>query len=72
LVSATHGITEQQAVQHWYNILDKELKTLVCNEALRPEEPPTLKFVCETSERIEINLLEEKATMGFLKRAEKP
>jgi hypothetical protein len=34
LITATHGVTEQQAVQHWYNILDKELKTLVRNEAL--------------------------------------
>jgi hypothetical protein len=34
LISATHGITEQQAIQHWYNILNKELKTLVRNKAL--------------------------------------
>jgi hypothetical protein len=59
-------------VQHWYRILDKELKTLVCNEALRLDEPPTLRFVFETSEQIEINLLVEKAAMGFLKREEKP
>jgi hypothetical protein len=67
-----HGVTEQQAVQHWYSILDKELKTLVRNEALQMGEPPSLRFVFETSERIEINLLEEKAAMGFLKREEKP
>jgi hypothetical protein len=72
LISAIHGVTEQQAVQHWYNILDKELKTLVRNEALRLDEPPTLRFVFETSERIEINLLKEKAAMGFFKREEKP
>jgi hypothetical protein len=72
LITATHGVTEQQAVQHWYSILDKELKTLVRNEALRMGEPPSLRFVFETSERIEINLLEEKAAMGFLKREEKP
>jgi hypothetical protein len=72
LITATHGITEQQAVQHWYNILDKELKTLVRNEALQMGEPPSLRFGFETSEWIEINLLEEKATMGFLKREEKP
>jgi hypothetical protein len=35
-------------------------------------EPPSLQFVFETSERIEINLLEEKAAMGFFKREEKP
>jgi hypothetical protein len=34
-------------------------------------EPPLLRFIFETSERIEINLLEEKAAMGFLKREEK-
>jgi hypothetical protein len=72
LITATHGITEQQAVQHWYNILDKELKTLVRNEALRMGEPPSLRFVFEISEQIEINLLEEKAAMDFLKREEKP
>jgi hypothetical protein len=44
----------------------------VRNEALRMGEPPSLRFVFETSERIEINLLEEKAAMGFLKREEKP
>jgi hypothetical protein len=72
LITATHGVTEQQAVQHWYSILDKVLKTLVRNEALRMGEPPSLRFVFETSERIEINLLEEKAAMGSLKREEKP
>jgi hypothetical protein len=72
LISATYGVTEQQAVQHWYSILDKELKTLVRNEALQLDEPPTLRFVFETSERIRINLLEEKAAMGFLKREKKP
>jgi hypothetical protein len=35
-------------------------------------EPPILRFVFDTSERIEFNLLEEKATMGFLKHEEKP
>jgi hypothetical protein len=44
----------------------------VRNEALRMGEPPLLRFVFETSEWIEINLLEEKAAMGFLKREEKP
>jgi hypothetical protein len=50
-------------MQHWYSILDKELKTLVRNKALWLEEPPTLRFVFETSERIEISLLEEKVAM---------
>jgi hypothetical protein len=45
---------------------------LVRNEALRLGVPPALRFVFETSEQIEINLLEEKAATGFLKREEKP
>jgi hypothetical protein len=44
----------------------------VRNEALWLGVPPTLRFVFETLERIEINLLEEKGTMGFLKHEEKP
>ena len=71
LIIATHGITKQQVVQHWYSILDKELKTLVRNEALQMGEPLSLRFVFETSERIEINLPKEKAAIGFLKREEK-
>ena len=35
-------------------------------------EPSSLRFIFESSKRIEINLLEEKATMGFLKCEEKP
>ena len=34
-------------------------------------EPPSLRFVFETSERIEINVFEEKAAMGFFKHEEK-
>ena len=71
LIAATNGVIEQQAVQHWYTILDKELKTLVRGEALRLGIPPTLRYVFETSERIEINLLEEKAAMGFLGKEDK-
>ena len=72
LISATHGVTKQQAVQHWYSILDKELKILVCNEALWLDEPSTLRFGFETLEQIEINLFKEKVAMGFLKHEEKP
>ena len=59
-------------VQHWYNILDKKLKTLVHTKALRMGEPLSLWFVFETLERIEINLFEKRAAMDFLKREEKP
>jgi hypothetical protein len=45
---------------------------VVRNKALRMGGSPSLQFVFETSEKIEINLLKEKAAMGFLKREEKP
>jgi hypothetical protein len=48
------------------------LKNLVRGEALRLGIPPTLRYVFETSERIEVNLLEEKAAMGYLRKEEKP
>ena len=72
LILATYGITKQQAVQHWYNILDKGLKTFVRNEALWLGVPPILRIVFETLEQIKINLLEEKAMMDILKYEEKP
>jgi hypothetical protein len=39
---------------------------------LRLGEPPILRFIFETSERIEINVFKEKTAMGFLKCEEKP
>lgn len=45
---------------------------MVHNEALWLNVPPTLLFVLETSEWIEINLLKKKATMDFLKCMEQP
>ena len=71
LILAIHGITEQQAVQHQYSILNKELKILVCNKALQLDEPPILRFIFETSKWIEINLLKEKATIVFFKCEDK-
>jgi hypothetical protein len=44
---------------------------LVYNEALRLGVSPTLRFVFGTSERIKINLLEQKAAMDFFKCKEK-
>ena len=60
LISATHSVTEQQEVHHWYSILDKELKTLVRNEALQLDVLPTLRFVFETLEQIKINLFKKR------------
>ena len=45
---------------------------MVHNEALRLGVPPLLRFVFETLERIDINLLKEKTSMDFLKCEEKP
>ena len=47
------------------------MKALVHDDALRSGTPTTLRSVFETLERIEINILEEKAAMGFLKREDK-
>ena len=47
------------------------MKALVRDDALRSGTPTTLRSVFETLERIEINILEEKAAMGFLKREDK-
>lgn len=71
-ISTTHRVIEQQVVHHWYTFLDKELKTLVQGEDLRLGVPPTLKYVFETCETIEINLFKGKAMMGFLCKEEKP
>lgn len=63
---AIQSVTKKQVVQHWYNILDKQLKDIVEREALKLGVSPILRYVFETSKRIEINLLEERATTGFL------
>jgi hypothetical protein len=64
-------VTKEQVVLYWYSFLNKEFKTLVEDESLRLEIPFILRYVWKTLELIEINLLEEQATMDFLTKDEK-
>ncbi len=59
-------MTEAQAVQFWYGILDKELQRRVRNVTLMNDDSPTLAHVFALSEKIEFNMVEEKVvTSGF-------
>lgn len=66
MIFATQGMTNEEAVQHQYIILDKELKNIVQSEALKLGVLPMLWFVLEIFEQIEINRIKEMITMGFL------
>jgi hypothetical protein len=57
---------EVQAVQFWYGILDKELQRRVHNVILMSEDFPTLAHVFALSEKIKLNMVEERlVTSGF-------
>jgi hypothetical protein len=57
---------EAQAVQFWYGILDKELRCKVCDVILMGDDSPTLAHVFALSEKIELNMVEERVvTSGF-------
>ncbi len=59
-------MTEVQAIQFWYGILDKELQRRVRNVTLMNDDSPTLAHVFALSEKIEFNMVEEKVvTSGF-------
>jgi hypothetical protein len=66
LIVITQGVTEAQAVQFWYGILDKELRRRICDVTLMNDDSPTLAHVFALSERIELNMVEERVvTFGF-------
>jgi hypothetical protein len=66
LIAITQGVTEVQAIQFWYGILDKELQRRVRNVTLMNDDSPTLAHVFALSEKIEFNMVEEKVvTSGF-------
>ncbi len=52
LIVVTQGVTEAQAVQFWYGILDKELRRRVCDVTLMSDDSPTLAHVFALSEKI--------------------
>jgi hypothetical protein len=60
LMATTHGVTEPQAIQVWYGILDKELRRRVRDATLLNAGTPTLVQVFTLAERIELNMVEEK------------
>jgi hypothetical protein len=59
-------VTEAQAVQFWYGILDKELQRKVCDVTLMSDDSPTLAHVFALSEKVDLNMVEERVvTSGF-------
>ncbi len=66
LIAITQGVTEAQAVQFWYGILDKELQRRVRDVTFMSDDSPTLAHVFTLSEKIEFNMVEETVvTSGF-------
>jgi hypothetical protein len=66
LIAVTQGVTEAQEVQFWYGILDKELRRKARNVTLMSDDSPTLAHVFPLSEKIELNMVEERVvTSGF-------
>ncbi len=61
-------MTKAQAIQFWYGILDKELRRKVHDVTLMNDDSPTLAHVFILSEKIELNMVEERVvTSGFSK-----
>ncbi len=66
LIVVTQGVTEVQAVQFWYGILNKELQRRVRDVTLMSDDSPTLAHVFALSEKIQLNMVEERVvTSGF-------
>ncbi|PTQ47194.1 hypothetical protein MARPO_0008s0049 [Marchantia polymorpha] len=68
LISVTHGVTEAQAVQYWYRILDRELRRRVRDATLMSDSSPTLAHVFALSEKIELNMVEERVVTSTFAR----
>jgi hypothetical protein len=66
LIAITQGVTEAQAVQFWYGILNKELRRRICDVTLMSDDSPTLVYVFALFEKIVFNMVEERVvTFGF-------
>ncbi|CAM6076652.1 unnamed protein product [Sphagnum tenellum] len=66
LIAITQGVTEAQAVQFWYGILDKELRRRARDVSVMNDDSPTLAHVFALSKKIEFNMVEERVvTFGF-------
>ncbi len=66
LIVVTQGVTKAQAVQFWYGILDKEPRRKIRDVTFMNDDSPTLGHVFALSEKIELNMVEERVvTSGF-------
>ncbi len=61
-------MTEAHAIQFWYGILDKELQRKVRNVTLMSDDSPTLAHVFAFSEKIELNMVEERVVTSRFSR----
>ncbi len=59
---------EAHAVQFWYGILDKELQWRAHNVTLMSDDSPTLAHVFALSEKIELNMVEERVVTSRFNR----
>jgi hypothetical protein len=53
-------MTEAQAIQFWYGILDKELRQKIYNVIIMSDNSPTLAHVFALFKKIELNMVEER------------
>ncbi len=60
LITIIQGVTKAQVVQFWYGILDKELRQRVRDVTLMSDDSPTLAHVFVLSNKIELNMVEER------------
>jgi hypothetical protein len=60
LITVNQEVTEAQVVQFWYGILDKELRQRVRDVTLMSDNSPTLAHVFILSDKIKLNMVEEK------------
>jgi hypothetical protein len=68
LIVVTQAVTEAQAVQFWYGILDKELRRRLRDVTLMSDDSPTLAHVFVLSEKIELNMVEERVVTSRFSR----
>jgi len=68
LIAITQGLTEAQAVQFWYGILDKELRRRARDVTFMSDYSPTLAYVFALSEKIKLNMVEERVVTSRFNR----
>ncbi len=71
LIIVTQGVMEAQAIQFCYGILDKELQRRVRDVTLMNDDSPTLAHVFALSEKIKLNMVEERVVTSGFSREEK-